>query len=221
MTATAVVLLLADGRFPSGGHAHSGGLEAAAGGGRLRDVESLAAFLDGRLATAGMVAAALAAAACGGEHRWGDLDAEADARMPAPAARAASRRLGRQLLRAGSAVWPGTVLTALAAATPSPHQAVVLGAVAAAAGLGPLDAARVAAYEAIAGPAAAAVRLLGLDPFAVHALLASRAADVEAVATRAQASTSAALAELPAPAAPLLDVAAEDHANWEVRLFAS
>jgi urease accessory protein UreF len=29
------------------------------------------------------------------------------------------------------------------------------------------------------------------------------------------------MALLPSPSAPLLDLAAEDHATWEVRLFAS
>ncbi|MDP9388377.1 MAG: urease accessory protein UreF, partial [Actinomycetota bacterium] len=46
-------LLLADGRFPAGGHAHSAGVEAAVADGRVGDVASLAAFARGRLWTAG------------------------------------------------------------------------------------------------------------------------------------------------------------------------
>src|SRR5262250_851608 len=60
----ATLLMLADGRYPAGGHAHSGGLEAAIAAGRVRDLPDLAAFLRGRLSTAGLVAAAFAAAAC-------------------------------------------------------------------------------------------------------------------------------------------------------------
>ncbi|HEX6468716.1 MAG TPA: hypothetical protein VF069_06420, partial [Streptosporangiaceae bacterium] len=59
----ASVLLLADSRLPAGGHAHSGGVEPAAAAGAVTDLAGLADFLRGRLATAGLVAAALAAAA--------------------------------------------------------------------------------------------------------------------------------------------------------------
>ncbi|MGF7237213.1 MAG: urease accessory protein, partial [Frankia sp.] len=63
-SATAL-LLLADGRLPAGGHAHSGGLEPAVADGSVRTLDDLAAFLSGRLATAGLVSAAFAAAAHG------------------------------------------------------------------------------------------------------------------------------------------------------------
>ena len=57
-------LLLSDSRFPAGGHAHSGGVEPAVTAGTVSDLASLDAFLRGRLRTAGLVAAGLAAAAC-------------------------------------------------------------------------------------------------------------------------------------------------------------
>ncbi|MYU17183.1 urease accessory protein UreF, partial [Streptomyces sp. SID8361] len=59
----AALLILADGRFPAGGHAHSGGAEAAVAAGRIHDAASLEAFCRGRLHTAGLTAAGLAAAA--------------------------------------------------------------------------------------------------------------------------------------------------------------
>ena len=58
------LLLLADSRLPAGGHAHSGGVEPAAAAGIVEDLAGLADFLRGRLATSGLVAAALAASAC-------------------------------------------------------------------------------------------------------------------------------------------------------------
>ncbi|MEV7544852.1 urease accessory UreF family protein [Streptomyces sp. NPDC089915] len=221
----AALLVLADGRFPAGGHAHSGGAEAACKAGRIHDAASLAQFCRGRLHTAGLTAAALAAAAALGLDP-AVLDAAADARTPSPALRAAARRLGRQLMRAARATWPCAELDALAAAFPrGAHQPVVLGTAARAAGLGALDAAHVAAYESVSGPATATVRLLGLDPFEASAVLAGLTPELDAVAARAAEAALLARTEgtdaLPAASSPLLEIAAEAHADWAVRLFAS
>ncbi|WP_035925542.1 urease accessory UreF family protein [Pseudofrankia saprophytica] len=62
--ARAALLVLADGRLPAGGHAHSGGVEAAVVDGGVTGLDDLAAFLLGRLGTTGLVAASFAAAAC-------------------------------------------------------------------------------------------------------------------------------------------------------------
>ncbi|GIH09584.1 urease accessory protein UreF [Rhizocola hellebori] len=59
---TSALLLLADGRFPAGGHAHSSGLEAAVAAGRVSSLSTLESFLLGRLYTTGLVTAAFAAA---------------------------------------------------------------------------------------------------------------------------------------------------------------
>jgi urease accessory protein len=214
MSLTAL-LLLADGRLPAGAHAHSGGIEAAVRDGRVRDLDTLAAFLRGRLATAGLVAAAFAAAAAADPARCGELDAGLDARTPSPALRKASRAQGRALLRAGRAMWTVTGLPA------DPHHAVALGAVAAAAGLVPADAALVAAHGTVTGPAAAAVRLLALDPYPVQGVLAAVAADCDRTVELAASYAHSDVDDLPAAGAPLLDISAEDHATWEVRLFAS
>ncbi|MEU8774821.1 urease accessory UreF family protein [Streptomyces sp. NPDC048606] len=221
----ATLLVLADGRFPAGGHAHSGGAEAACKAGRIHDAATLGDFCRGRLHTAGLTAAALAAAAALGLDP-AELDDAADARTPSPALRAAARRLGRQLLRAARAVWPAAELDALAAAFPrGAHQPVVLGVTARAAGLGPLDAAHVAAYESVSGPTSATVRLLGLDPFEAGAVLAGLAPELDAVAARAAEAAARARTEgtraLPAASSPLLEIAAQVHADWPVRLFAS
>jgi urease accessory protein len=103
------LLLLADGRFPAGGHAHSGGMETAVAAGAVKDMETLSAFLAGRLATAGLSAAGLAAASCTLKHPWATLDAEADARTPSPALREVGRRQGRQMLRTARALRPGRI----------------------------------------------------------------------------------------------------------------
>ncbi|GGW37860.1 urease accessory protein UreF [Streptomyces xantholiticus] len=217
----ATLLVLADGRFPAGGHAHSGGAEAAVRAGRINDAADLAAFCRGRLHTVGLTSAALAASAALGNDPV-ELDAAADARTPSPALRAAARRLGRQMMRAARATWPHPLLDALAARFPrGTHQPVVLGSAARAAGLGAEDAAYCVAYETISGPATAAVRLLSLDPFQATAVLARLAPETDAVAARAAAAARDGVDALPAASAPLLEITAEEHAAWPVRLFAS
>jgi urease accessory protein len=232
-------LLLADGRFPAGGHAHSGGLEAAVTRGRVTDLAGLRAFLTGRLATAGLVASAFAAAACrraadltaaegrataGGVAEWPDLVAledALDARTPGRSLRIAARRQGRSLCRAAKAIWPSPAVLAAAAHPGGVSQPVAMGVVAAAAGLSAHEAATVMAYSTVSGSASAAVRLLGMDPYQVSGVIAELAAECDALAGRAVVHAGGPIDDLPADAAPLLDISAEDHAAWEVRLFAS
>ncbi|WP_458248126.1 urease accessory protein UreF [Streptomyces sp. MAI_2237] len=221
----AALLVLADGRFPAGGHAHSGGAEAAVKAGRVTGAASLENFCRGRLHTAGLVAASLAAAAVLGADP-AELDAAADARTPSPALRVAARKLGRQLTRAARATWPSDELDALARRFPKgAHQPVVLGLVARAAALEPVDAAHCAAYESVSGPASATVRLLSLDPFDATGVLARLAPAIDRVADQAVEAARRAIDEgvdvLPASSAPLLEIGAEAHAAWAVRLFAS
>jgi urease accessory protein len=219
MRAFTQLLILADGRFPSGGHAHSGGLEAAVARGRVRDLDDLRAFLRGRLRTGGLVAAAFTAAACARPSTMDELRDELDARTPSPALRLAAQRQGRSLCRAALVVWPGEhVARASRRKVPQP---VALGVVADAAGLTPDEGALLSTYHSISGPASAAVRLLGLDPFRVHGILASLGDECDEVARGASSAARGPVTGLPAASAPLLDVSAEDHASWEVRLFAS
>ncbi|WP_051102677.1 urease accessory protein UreF [Parafrankia elaeagni] len=228
--ARAALLLLADGRLPAGGHAHSGGVEAAVVSGAITGLDSLAEFLRGRLATAGLLAAAFAAAVCrvvrataadaDQATRLPDVlavfDAEVDARTPSPAQRDASRAQGRALMRVARVAWPVPP-----SAPAAPHHCVALGVVAAAAGLEPRDGALAAAHASVNGPAAAAVRLLGLDPLAVTGVLAEIAAAVDRTAAAADAAALGPAADLPAGSAPHLDLLAERHRTAQVRMFTS
>jgi urease accessory protein len=225
------LLLLADGRFPSGGHAHSSGVEAAVGDGRVHDLGSLGAFVRGRLATTGVTDACLAvrAHALLAAERDGarmieaivECDREADVRQPSPPLRAASRRLGRQLLRAAGRCWPSPTFAALAGRGDGVHQAVAFAIVGLAADLRGEDVARLVVHHAVTTPAQAGIRLLGLDPYAVAALVAGLAADGELAVAEANAHVSTPLADLPARASLLVDVAALTHAEDDQRLFAS
>ncbi|MEE1792234.1 urease accessory UreF family protein [Streptomyces sp. BE308] len=221
----AALLLLADGRFPAGGYAHSGGVESAIAHTAVHDIDSLEAFCRGRLHTTGLTTAGLAAAAAAGCDPL-RLDGAADARTPVPALRAVARRLGRQMMRAARATFPSAELDRLAAELPrGAHQCVVQGLAARSAGLTPVETALATAYESVGGPATAAVRLLSLDPLDASRLLVHLSTEIDTVAAAAADAGARATTEgvdaLPSASAPLLDITAEQHAAWTVRLFAS
>ena len=211
---TAALLLLADGRFPGGGHAHSGGLEAAVAAGSVSGLEGLHGFLAGKLGTTGLVDAWLTAAACRGADP-AVLEAECEARCPSPALRAAGRALGRGLRRAATASWPDI------AAVKVEQYPVVLGLVARAAGLDPVEAATLALHTIVAGGVSAAVRLLPIDMADAMAVASRLAPVVEVHAAAAAALADGPVEDGPAWSAPVLELRAEEHAGWEVRLFAS
>jgi len=154
---------------------------------------------------------------------WAELDAEFDARTPSAAMRAASRQLGGGLLRLLRSLQPEAALVTPWArgGRPAPHHPLVLGAGVSLAGGSPELAARAAALAACASPASAAVRLLGLDPFAVQAMLARLAPDIDDCARRAAKDAAGPPSSLPADGAPALDLLADFHLTAEVRLFAS
>ena len=247
------LLLLADSRLPSGSHGHSGGVEALVDRGLLESLDDLALFLQGRLRTGGRVVAAAAAAACAlaGSERpdlqeshfpaatlqesgfpespvdaeWAPWDAAVSARTPSAALRAASRAQGAALLRTVSLAFPTPAVASLRT-LPRVHHPLVLGAAAAAAGAGPVEAAALALHHLVGGAATAAVRLLGLDPLRVTAVAAAVARDADPVAAEAAALATAAVAAgdpalLPTEGSPLADVLAELHRASEATLFAS
>jgi urease accessory protein len=222
-------LLLADSRLPTGGHAHSGGVEAAVERGWLRDEADLALFLAGRLRGSGPVIAAVAAASCllaADTHpEWAHWDAAVSARIPSAAMREASRAQGAALLRTARRVWPSAALETLCQMG-HPHHPLVLGVVVAAVGDESDAAALLALHHLLGGACAAAVRLLGLDPIAVAAGQARAAEPAEQVARAATRVAREAIAQrdtrlLPSTGTPLPEVLAELHAHKEVTLFAS
>jgi len=243
----AVLLLLLDSRAPAGAHHHSGGMEVAVSTGLVAGIPDVEQFCHARLRTSGRVAAAFAAAACllqrgpaAGRHparppdrqpadgpglarQWALLDAELDARTPSEATRAASRQLGGGLRRLLRSLLPDADLVTPWArcGPPAPHHPLVLGAGVALAGGTPELAARAAALAACASPASAAVRLLGLDPLAVQAMLARLAPDIDDCAGLAARSAASPARSLPCQGAPALDLLADFHLTAEVRLFAS
>jgi urease accessory protein len=221
------LLLLADSRLPAGGHVHSGGVEALVDRDLLVGADDLALFLDGRIRTAGLCMASVAAVGATIDTGWSRWDAAADVRTPSPALREASRAQGTALLRTAGRAWPGSgILAGLAAVIARPHYPLVLGATAAAAGASPAHAAALAVHHLIGGAASAAVRLLGLDPLRVAGVQAALTGTADRVAAEATVAAAAAVAAddpdlLPSDATPLPEILAELHDACEVTLFAS
>ena len=231
---TAGLLLLADGRLPAGGYAHSGGLEEAVRTGRVRDTADLGRFLTGRATTTGAMNAAFAAAACaalreaGPETELGDgqqalnrlavLDAELNARTPSPALRRVSHALGRQLLRALKAVSPHPLQQRMPRSINHP---VAFGAGAAMLDLAPVDAARGMLHETVSGPSSAVVKLMSADPFDAYRAVAELRGLLDEIAEDAADRARNAPEDLPSFGAPLSDHMAEVHETQEARLFAS
>ncbi|MGE0879854.1 MAG: urease accessory protein UreF [Acidimicrobiia bacterium] len=208
-------LLLADGRFPSGGFAHSAGLEAAVACGAVVGLEDLAAFVAARVHTAGALEAWLAVQA----HRVSTtdddaalarLDAEADAHQPSPVLREAARRQGRGMRRAAARLWPSMV------ACPAQVAPVVLGACAAAAGLDDMAAARIAVHNVMMTLASAAPKLMAVDITDVLAIVIALEDEAATIVTEAVTAS-----QPPIASAPLVELRADRFARTEGQLFAS
>jgi urease accessory protein len=227
------MMLLLDSRSPAGAHNHSGGAESAVTAGWVRDIDDLTRFCGGRLRTAGRVNAAFAAAATllwqagTGPERWHELDQAYEARTLAEATRRASRAMGSGLRRLLFATVPDEAESIrqkwAGCDRPGPHQPLVLGAGVALTGGNAEIAARAAATAVCVTATSAAVRLLGLDPYAAHTVTAALAVEIEAIADAAAETARGVqdFALLPADSAPALDLLADVHAISEVRLFAS
>lgn len=234
-------LVLLDGRLPCGGHVHSFGVESAVADGRISDLDQLAAFVRGRIRTSGLTEAALVSCACrrlgaagNGDpgvvlppfDRWlaavERIDTEANARLPVEPLREASRKLGRQLMRVAQRCWPCSTVELVSERYPGGlHQSVALGIVAQAAGATPLQAARISLHHSISAPIQAAIRLLGLDPFAAAALTVQLADIAELTAKEAAFAGEGPLSELPSRTGMVTDLAAIEHPNSNPRMFAT
>lgn len=218
---TALLMLLADGRLPSGGHAVGGGVEWAVRHDDFTDHTVLESWLKARLDTIGRVEAAFAVAAAHGSTPLPMLDAELTARIAGPRAREISRQTGRQLLRAVRRIWSDARLDELAAVhfPDGPHYAVAFGRAAAVADADPSMTATLVLHHHVASVTTAVVRLLAEDPIELAALQARVAAHVDHVARAADTWATVPASELPSHAMPLAEVLAEDHGTWTSRLF--
>ncbi len=230
---SAALLLLADGRLPIGGHAHSAGIESAWREGRVQDLDDVEAFVMGRLHTVGLTDASLtsalvsrltvpASSAASPAESVAAIDAEVGARIVAAPLRSASRRLGRQLVRVASGWCSSAGLEAARLVNPAgPHQVTAAGATASAMGLSPVEAATLSLFHQVNTPIQAAVKLGGLDPFKAATVAASFSGQIDELAAKATALAETPLADMPCDTGPVSEIAAILHDEVSDRLFAT
>ncbi|WP_370289139.1 urease accessory protein UreF [Nocardioides sp.] len=215
-----LTLLLADARLPVAGHTQSNTLEGAVLAGL--GAADVATFVRARLLGVTRVEAGTAGAARAGVvHGWGVRPVERAwaARTASPALREASRVQARTLRRLAGSLWPASVvpLAPEAGGVARPARAVVLGAVAAHLGLDAAQTARIVAYDDVQTVCAAALKLLPLDPLEVTGWVADALPGVAAVV---DAVVDVELpGDVPALAAPQIEVWAQAHARTTRRLF--
>jgi urease accessory protein UreF len=202
MTANSLSVLfaLADGRVTMGGPGYPDGLDSA----RIESLHDLRLFLLGHLYGRLRTDRALAAEACrNGPRSFGALAFEADLRAASDVSREAARWRGRRTLVLAARTWP----EAVRGWPQDLPEAVALGALAWAAGVGPEGADGLALHAGIAGPAWVVAGRARLDPRDVGALV---------VDLCAAAPPAAPPGVIPAASSPLADAAAKVHLRRQV-----
>lgn len=104
-----------DSAFPTGGFAHSLGLEAARQAGEVPDRDALVGFVRNALLQVGYGVLPLVTAAFRDGRRLDELDALTEAFLTNPVANRASRTQGRALVATAARVWPSPEMAAFAA----------------------------------------------------------------------------------------------------------
>jgi len=246
MSELLALLQFADGLFPSGGFAHSFGLETYAQDGRIADRAGLEAFviaqLRGSAGPCDAAAVALAASTAGADASavqreaatmpaaWRTIDARLEAMKSVPELRAASLQMGRQTARVASAIGCDAAVRALATAvehgTTPGHHAAVFGAVTGRAGVSPHDAALAFLHGTATLLVNAGLRLLPVGQLDGQRTLARMRPLVADLARRAASLTERDDGDGDALDAlwsftPGLERASADHARLERRLFRS
>ncbi len=227
MTSSRFLSLLhfGDSAFPTGGYAHSFGLESYCQAGIVRDADGLARFLvaqlEGSTGPCDATAAALTAWQAGDLDGCRSLDETLDAMKPVREFREGSRQMGRQTLRVSAALTGDARLAAYlgevnAGRTPG-HHAPAFGMAGASLGWTGLEAATAFVYSTAALLVGAALRLLPMGQLQGQRVLWELHPLIERLAGEAARRDPADLWSF----TPGLDIQGVRHERLEARLFRS
>ena len=216
-----LVWQLIDSAFPSGGFAHSGGLEASVHHGQVADAEGVRAFATQALAQAGRSALPLVTAAHRQPADFAELDRLSDVFLSNPVANRASRAQGRALLTSVARSFPQTTVRSIEEHVRreqlAAHHAPTLGVVLSALGVSLADTQRAFLYMALRGTVTAAVRLGLIGSYEAQHVQASLAGDIDTVIRRCGELAPRDIAQT----APLIDLFQSTHDRLYSRLFQS
>jgi urease accessory protein len=215
------VLQLADSAFPTGGFAHSAGLEAAVQLGEVADATALRRFVTEALWQAGYGGLPLVNATHDEPRHLAHVDALCDSFLTSYVANRASRTQGRALVATCARVFEHHALTKLHEATRTHalcgHYAPLFGAAFRALDVSLEDTQRLFLHLTVRGIASAAVRLGQLGPHEAQRLQSDAAPQLERVLGECARLEVDALTQT----APLLEIVGAQHDKLYSRLFQS
>jgi urease accessory protein len=211
-----LLLQLADGTFPNGAFAHSGGLEAATVLGAI-EANGAARFLDTSLRQIGRASLPFVRRAAIDPSSLGRLDEACDATLPLLAPNRASRAQGRALASAAARVWESLAPIAEHTRSGPAHHAPVFGAIFGVLGVGPDETLAAYLHGAARGILSAAVRLGLVGPLEAQRLHAERFSLLDEILDGASCLEP----DHAAQTAPLIEIFAALHERLDGRMFQS